>query len=236
VAVGTGAQVLDEATPCTVLVIEDDPHSRDVLVNLLRSAGCTVMQAFDGQEGLARCRAERFDIVFSDIRMPHMDGVQMIERLRADPFTRDLPVVAVSASSLEHERRFYIEAGFQDFIGKPYPFHEVYRALVDHAGVRLHPAGSPGEAGAGTGAPLADRLSPRLRDPLRALAAAAASGQVGAVARMMEMITPETIGRARWQSFDEAAQSYDFQLLEERAEALLAQLEADRTGDQPPAG
>jgi len=236
VAVGTGAQVLDEATPCTVLVIEDDPHSRDVLVNLLRSAGCTVMQAFDGQEGLARCRAERFDIVFSDIRMPHMDGVQMIERLRADPFTRDLPVVAVSASSLEHERRFYIEAGFQDFIGKPYPFHEVYRALVDHAGVRLHPAGSPGDAGAGATAPLADRLSPRLRDPLRALAAAAASGQVGAVARMMEMITPETIGRARWQSFDEAAQSYDFQLLEERAEALLAQLEADRTGDQPPAG
>jgi hypothetical protein len=53
---------------------------------------------------------------------------------------------------------------------------------------------------------------------------------------MMETITPEAIGRARWQAFDEAAQSYDFQLLEERAEALLAQLEADRTGDQPSAG
>jgi PAS domain S-box-containing protein len=235
-AVGAGAQVLDEATPCTVLVIEDDPHSRDVLVNLLRGAGCTVMQAFDGQEGLARCRAERFDIVFSDIRMPHMDGVEMIEQLRADPFTRDLPVVAVSASSLEHERRFYIEAGFQDFIGKPYPFHEVYRALVDHAGVRLHPAGASGEADAGAAVLLADSLSPGLREPLRALASAASSGQLAAVARLMETITPEAIGRARWQSFDEAAQAYDFQLLEERVEALLAQLDVGRTSDQPPGG
>ena len=235
-SVGAGAQVLDESTPCTVLVIEDDPHSRDVLVNLLRGAGCIVMQAFDGQEGLARCRSERFDIVFSDIRMPHMDGVEMIERLRADPFTRELPVVAVSASSLEHERRFYIEAGFQDFIGKPYPFHEVYRALVDHAGVKLRPAGPVDAADAGGATPPAEGVAPGVREQLRALVSAASSGQLAAVSRLMEQITPEAIGRARWQSFDEAAQSYDFQLLEERVEALLAQLDADRTADQPAAG
>ena len=235
-ALGAGAQVLDESTPCTVLVIEDDPHSRDVLVNLLRGAGCTVMQAFDGQEGLARCRAERFDIVFSDIRMPLMDGVEMIERLRADPFTRELPVVAVSASSLEHERRFYIEAGFQDFIGKPYPFHAVYRALVDHAGVKLHPVGAAGDAEAGAAAPLAESLSPGVREQLLALAAAASRGQLAAVARLMETITPEAIGRLRWQSFDEAAQAYDFQLLEQRVDALLAQLDVGRTIDQPAAG
>ena len=235
-SVGAGAQVLDESTPCTVLVIEDDPHSRDVLVNLLRGAGCIVMQAFDGQEGLARCRSERFDIVFSDIRMPHMDGVEMIERLRADPFTRELPVVAVSASSLEHERRFYIEAGFQDFIGKPYPFHEVYRALVDHAGVKLRPAGPVDAADAGGATPPAEGVAPGVREQLRALVSAASSGQLAAVSRLMEQITPEAIGRARWQSFDEAAQSYDFQLLEERVEALLAQLDADRTADQSAAG
>ena len=235
-SVGAGAQVLDESTPCTVLVIEDDPHSRDVLVNLLRGAGCTVMQAFDGQEGLARCRSERFDIVFSDIRMPHMDGVEMIGRLRADPFTRELPVVAVSASSLEHERRFYIEAGFQDFIGKPYPFHEVYRALVDHAGVKLRPASPVDAVDADAAAAPADAIAPGVRDQLRALASAAASGQLAAVARLMEQVTPDAIGRARWQAFDEAAQSYDFQLLEERVEALLAQLDADRTADQPATG
>ena len=234
-SVGSGAQVLDDATPCTVLVIEDDPHSRDVLVNLLRGAGCTVMQAFDGQEGLARCRSERFDIVFSDIRMPHMDGVEMIKRLRADPFTRALPVVAVSASSLEHERRFYIEAGFQDFIGKPYPFQDVYRALVDHAGVKLRPAGPVDAADATAAAMPTEDLAPGVREQLRALATAAASGQLAAVARLMEQLRPEAIGRARWQSFDEAAQAYDFQLLEERIAALMAQLDADRAADQPAA-
>ena len=233
--VGAGAQVLDDATPCTVLVIEDDPDSRDVLVNLLREVGCTVMQAFDGLEGLARCRSERFDIVFSDIRMPHMNGVEMIERLRADPFTAALPVVAVSASSLEHERRFYIENGFQDFIGKPYPFQAVYRALVEYAGVRLRPAEAPREAAADV-APLAGGLAPGVREQLRALAAAASSGQLGAVGRLMEAIAPEAIGGERWRAFDDAAQAYDFQLLEERVNALIAQLDAVHHADQPAPG
>jgi len=229
-AVGAGVQVLDDSTPCTVLVIEDDPHSREVLVDLLRGAGCTVMQADDGVQGLARCRSERLDIVFSDIRMPHMDGVEMIARLRADPSTRALPVVAVSASSLEHERRFYIEAGFQDFIGKPYPFHEVYRVLVEHAGVRLRPAQPAGGAAAPEAPPAAD-FAPGVRDRLRALAAASARGELAAVARQMAALAPEAIGRARWQSFDDAAQSYDFQLLEERVNAVLAQPAADRPAD-----
>ena len=230
-AVGSGAQVLAPDTPCTVLVIEDDPDSREVLVNLLREVGCTVMQAFDGLDGLQRCRSERFDIVFSDIRMPHMNGVEMIERLRADPFTAKLPVVAVSASSLEHERRFYIENGFQDFIGKPYPFQDVYRALVAYAGVRLQPV-APAEPparpieGAIAEAPPATVLAPGVRDQLRALAAAASSGQLGAVARLMEALSPEAIGAERWRGFDDAAQAYDFQLLEERVLALVAQMDA----------
>jgi PAS domain S-box-containing protein len=227
IPVGVGAQVLDDATPCTVLVVEDDPDSRDVLVNLLRNVGCTVMQAFDGREGLARCRSERFDIVFSDIRMPHMNGVEMIERLRADPVTAALPVVAVSASSLEHERRFYIENGFQDFIGKPYPFQDVYRALVDHAGVRLRPVDPQVDDAAAAPVPLAHGLrNPAVRDQLRALAAAAASGQLATVGKLMEAITPEAIGGERWHAFDDAAQAYDFQLLEQRVSALLAQMDA----------
>ncbi len=237
VPVGADAQVLDEATPCTVLVIEDDPDSRDVLVNLLRDVGCTVMQAFDGLEGLARCRTERFDIVFSDIRMPHMNGVELIARLRADPFTAALPVVAVSASSLEHERRFYIENGFQDFIGKPYPFQDVYRALVDYAGVTLRPVvAAMADAEVAAATPLAAGLTAGVRDQLRALAAAASSGQLGAVGRLMEAITPEAIGAERWRAFDDAAQAYDFQLLEERVRALIAQMDAAGTAGQAAPG
>jgi signal transduction histidine kinase/ActR/RegA family two-component response regulator len=223
--VGAGAQILDADTPCTVLVIEDDADSREVLVDLLRAAGCTVMQAVDGLEGLERCRSERFDIVFSDIRMPHMNGVELIERLRADPFTAALPVVAVSASSLEHERRFYIANGFQDFIGKPYPFQDVYRALVEHAGVRLHPVVAPADVPA-TAAAQDVVPAAGVRHRLRALAAAASGGQLAQVGKLMASVTPESVGLERWRGFDEAAQAYDFQLLEERVLALMAQMDA----------
>jgi CheY-like chemotaxis protein len=225
-SIGEGAQVLDADTPCTALVIEDDADSRVVLVNLLRSAGCTVEEAHDGREGLARCRDARFDIVFSDIRMPNMNGVELIEALRADPATRSLPVIAVSASSLEHERRFYIERGFQDFIGKPYPFHEVYRALVDHAGVRLQPAGGAPLVPVAAPSPSPAGLATSVRAQLRELITAAAGGRVSAVARLMAALQPEAIGHERWDDFDEAAQAYDFQLLELRARELLTLAEA----------
>jgi len=220
-----GAQVLDADTPCRALVIEDDPDGREVLVDVLRQAGCTVVEAVDGQDGLERARTGRFDIVFSDIRMPRLTGVELIERLRADPATRALPVVAVSASSLEHERRFYIGHGFQDFIGKPYPFQDVYRALVEHAGVRLHPVEPPGATPVAP-APASARLSSDLRARLRELGAAAADGQLAAVGRLMAAIRPEAIGDEAWRRLGDAAQAYDFQRLETLVHVLLAAPEA----------
>jgi CheY-like chemotaxis protein len=160
--------------------------------------------------------------------MPHLDGVAMMRRLRADPATRALRVVAVSASSLEHERRFYVDNGFVDFIGKPYPFQDVYRALAEHAGARLEPAAPPAaqaDAGAAAQAPLPDPagLPPLVREQLRELADAASRGQLAAVRRLVAALAPEAVGRARWRGFDEAAQAYDFQLLEARVRELLAQ-------------
>jgi len=64
----------------------------------------------------------------------------MLQALRADERTRALPLIAVSASSLEHERRYYVTHGFQDFVGKPYEFGAIHEMLVQHAGARLVPA------------------------------------------------------------------------------------------------
>ncbi len=136
-----GGQRLAPGSTLRVLVVEDDAHSRDVLVSLLRGIGCDVAEAVDGEAGLAACRAcaddALFDIVFSDIRMPRMDGLQMLQFLRADERTRSLPLIAVSASSLEHERRYYVEHGFQDFVGKPYDFGSIHEMLALHAGASL---------------------------------------------------------------------------------------------------
>jgi PAS domain S-box-containing protein len=227
-----GRQRLEEGTACRVLVVEDDADSREVLAQVLRTAGCTVVEAADGEEGLAACAGGGFDIVFTDIRMPRLDGIRMIERLRQLPGAGALPVVAVSASSLEHERRFYLERGFQDFIGKPYPFHEVYRMLAQHAGARLHrvaeaPAGEGADAGPG-GDGMSGGDAPALvigtatHRRLVDLADAAARGEVAGVRRLLAELGPDAVGATRWRLLEEAAQAYDFQGLETRVRAAVA--------------
>jgi len=135
-----GHERLDPATPVHAVVVEDDEHSRDILVHLLERLGCRVEAAHDGLQGLRLIGQTRPDIVFTDIRMPVLDGLRMLAQLHASAATLQQavpPVVAVSASSLEHERRHYIEQGFSDFVGKPYAFDEIHRMLAQHAGARF---------------------------------------------------------------------------------------------------
>ena len=75
------------------------------------------------------------NIVFMDIRMPVMDGMEAMQRLLEDPGKAHLKVVAVSASTLEHERQHYLEAGFDEFIGKPVRVDQLYRCMAELLGV-----------------------------------------------------------------------------------------------------
>ena len=232
--VGAGAQVLDDDTPCTVLVIEDDPDSRDVLVNLLRDVGCTVMQAFDGLEGLRALprRALRHRVQ----RHPHAAH----ERRRDDRAPARRPVHRGAAGGggvgvqpgarapLLHRERL---PGFHRQ-ALPVP------GRLPRAGRLRRRRAAPGRGARGDG-----RLDARRRWPPawpRACASscarwpsAASSGQLGAVGKLMEAITPEAIGGERWRAFDDAAQAYDFQLLEERVNALIAQMDVVATRTKP---
>ena len=245
-----GGQRLAPGTSLRALVVEDDPYSRDVLVTLLRETGCEVDAAVDGEAGLAACRARPADapyvIVFSDIRMPRVDGLQMLQALRADERTHGLPLIAVSASSLEHERRYYVEHGFHDFVGKPYQFSAIHEMLVQHAGARLVPL-APEEpepaAGFASAAEVVDRLQRDaiaaagvvqrsvVRAQLAALADGAASGsmtqvrdQLAALAAAPSRALPDGLLAL----LEADLRQYDFTTLEGRVRAALAH---DMAGD-----
>lgn len=80
-----------------VLVVDDEPLAVETLSVFLTRRGCTVTEAANGMEALAHCRERRFDIVFTDMRMPGMDGGQLIQAIgEEDP---DLPVVIVTGQS-----------------------------------------------------------------------------------------------------------------------------------------
>jgi CheY-like chemotaxis protein len=210
---------------CRALVVEDDAHSRELLVRLLTDVGCEVQQAEDGQAGLEACRSQAFDILFSDIRMPRMSGVDLVRALRAEPATAHVPVIAVSASSLEHERRFYVDIGFQDFVAKPYPFQDIYRVLAQHAGVRLReePTLTPAAQAAGEDLPAALPPDAQAWPHLRALHAAAAEGEPGGVKRALAALGEQAVDRVRRRAWEEAARRYDFQSLEKAVQDFMEQ-------------
>ena len=105
--------------PTRILVIEDNTATRDFVVRLLREAEHQACAAENGEKGLLLVRSERPDVVLCDIELPGMDGFEVLRRLKADPATRGMPVLAVTAFSMLGSRERALAAGFDGFIAKP---------------------------------------------------------------------------------------------------------------------
>ncbi len=102
-----------------VLLVEDAPFLRYAFGRLLRLHGYEVMEANDGREALACVAQSRPQLVVTDLMMPVMDGVELIRRLRENPETADLPVVAITADATSQAEAEARKAGAVDFIAKP---------------------------------------------------------------------------------------------------------------------
>ncbi|MED5370607.1 MAG: ATP-binding protein [Myxococcota bacterium] len=102
-----------------VLVAEDNPVNQRVIRMLLERDGHQVLLAQDGREAVALARAEAVDLVLMDLHMPTLDGLQATRALRADPRTRSLPVVGLSASTMAQDRSEALAAGMDGFLSKP---------------------------------------------------------------------------------------------------------------------
>ncbi len=215
-------QRLQPGTQCKVLVVEDDAASCEILVDLLQQIGCETYAAHDGREGLAMCQAQQFDIVFTDIRMPHLNGLEMLRRLRALPAYHTTPMVAVSASSLEHERTYYLSQGFQEFIGKPYAFDDVFTALQRHAQVHFDAAA---ESTVATHMLEDMQIDLTLIKPvLKQLVASAAGGDMSASKRIISELSVEQLGKQRHQQLMNALRQYDLEKVEALGTAWLADM------------
>ena len=108
--------------PRTVLVVDDDPHIRALLVFAFEKAGMAVREAGDGEEALAEVARAAPDLVVLDINMPRMDGLEVCRRLRA---TSEVPVLFLSSRDEEFDRVLGIELGADDYVVKPFSPREV---------------------------------------------------------------------------------------------------------------
>src|SRR5919199_5647954 len=105
--------------PPKILVVDDTPQNVKILDAVLSPRGYSVVAAASGAEALHKVAQERPDLVLLDVVMPDLDGYEVCRRLRADPETRLLPVVMITASGEQHKLRA-LEAGADDFVLKPF--------------------------------------------------------------------------------------------------------------------
>jgi CheY-like chemotaxis protein len=105
--------------PFTILVIDDDPLILEVATELLAEKGHRALSALGGSEGLTQARAERPDLILLDYHMPRIDGLAVVQRLKADAVTRRIPVVALTSGTGDQANAL-IRAGCIGFIPKPF--------------------------------------------------------------------------------------------------------------------
>jgi two-component system chemotaxis sensor kinase CheA len=120
---GIGVRTAPAAAPSAgpakrILVVEDSITSRMLLKGILESAGYDVKTAVDGIDGFTALRAERFDLVLSDVEMPRMDGFDLTARIRADRALADVPVVLVTALESREDRERGIDVGANAYLVK----------------------------------------------------------------------------------------------------------------------
>jgi two-component system, cell cycle response regulator DivK len=102
-----------------ILFVEDDDMSRDVIATRLQRSGYDVVMVEDGQKALNSVATQAFDLIVLDMSMPVLAGWEVAARLKANPATAGIPILALSALAMSADRKRALDAGCGDFDSKP---------------------------------------------------------------------------------------------------------------------
>ena len=113
----------------TILIVEDNEPSRDVLARRLERRGYGVVVAVDGQDALAVARTARPDLILMDLGLPVMDGWEATRQLKGDLSTRHMPIIVLSAHAMTTDRELALAAGGDEFDTKPLRFPQLLEKI-----------------------------------------------------------------------------------------------------------
>ncbi|HEX9480339.1 MAG TPA: response regulator [Methylomirabilota bacterium] len=102
-----------------ILIVEDHEKNRKLVRDVLKFKGYEVIEAETGEEGVRLALERRPSLVLMDIRLPGIDGVEALRRIRADVTTRAIPIMAITASVMTEDRQKIMDAGFDAYQSKP---------------------------------------------------------------------------------------------------------------------
>jgi hypothetical protein len=114
----------------TILVVEDHPLNRELIVDLLKGAGYMVLEAENGHGLVERVQVERPDLILLDLQLPGENGFSLAHRLSTDPATRTIPIVSMSAYARPEEQARAVAAGCVDVLAKPIDIDTVLATIA----------------------------------------------------------------------------------------------------------
>jgi two-component system cell cycle response regulator DivK len=114
-----------------ILIVEDNEKSRRLLRDILQVKGYQTIESDSAEEGIQLARQSLPALVLMDIQLPGINGMEARKQLKADPITQHIPVVAVTASAMLHDRADIDNAGFDAFQSKPIDIKEILKLIRD---------------------------------------------------------------------------------------------------------
>jgi CheY-like chemotaxis protein len=123
-----------------ILIVDDNPTNLKLVSFLVRSHGYDVVTATDASAALAAIRAERPTVILMDLQLPGIDGLELTRRLKADPATRQIPVVAVTAYAMKGDHEKALAAGCDDYVTKPIDTRTLPDVIARHVARAEEPA------------------------------------------------------------------------------------------------
>jgi two-component system cell cycle response regulator DivK len=109
----------------TILHIEDNPSNRKIVRDLLSRSSYRLIEAVDGELGVTVAVQQLPDLILMDLQMPKMSGLEATRKLRADPATAKIPIIAVTSFALSGDDQKALEAGANAYLAKPYSPREL---------------------------------------------------------------------------------------------------------------
>jgi len=113
----------------SVLYVEDNELNRKIVRDLLRRTRYRLLEAPDGEAGVAMAREQRPDLILMDVQLPKMSGIDAIKALRSEPETAGTPIIAVTSFALTGSEQKAIEAGATAYMAKPYSPFDLLRMM-----------------------------------------------------------------------------------------------------------
>lgn len=102
-----------------ILVVEDNPSNLRLVRDLLELRGHSVLEATDGEQAVEMARLHRPQLILMDIRLPILDGIAAVQQIREHRQTKEIPVVALTASAMKGDEQRFLDRGFDGYIPKP---------------------------------------------------------------------------------------------------------------------